>query len=347
MIADHESLSAGFWRDRRVFVTGATGLVGSWLTRDLLRAGAHVVALVRSPDPQSELYRSGDYRELSIVQGRLEEYACLEQALTRYEIETVLHLGAQAIVGVAERAPLQTFESNIRGTYNLLEVCRVHSQLVRGVVVASSDKAYGHSDELPYTEELPLQGRRPYEVSKSCADLIAQSYHQSHGLPVAIARCGNIYGGGDLNWSRIVPHTIRACLLGQRPILRSDGTFVRDYIYVKDVCRAYMRLAERLDERHIQGEAFNFSPERPVTVTELVERIQRLMDARHLEPQIQDSARCEIHSQYLSAEKARRLLGWGPEFTLDSGLAETIAWYTRYFAAHEDRPLARPLVTGR
>jgi len=333
-----------FWRNRRVFVTGATGLVGSWLVKDLLAARAHVVALVRDPDPQSEFYRSGDYQQTSIVQGCLEDYWTLERAVNEHEIDTVFHLAAQPIVGAAHRFPLQTFEANIRGTYNLLDVCRLHRGLVRRIVVASSDKAYGTQPVLPYTEDMPLQGRSPYEVSKSCTDLIAQSYYSTYGLPVTIARCGNIYGGGDLNWSRIVPDTIRACLRGARPIVRSDGTFVRDYIYVKDVSGAYLRLAERLDDPSIQGEAFNFSPAQAVTVLDLVDHIQRLMDCEHLTPDIQNTARGEIHSQYLNAGKAQRILDWTPRYTLDAGLAETIAWYRAYLEGHAPEASA-PMMT--
>ncbi len=322
--------SDSFWQGRRVFVTGATGLVGSWLVKDLLAASAHVVALVRDPDPQSELYRSGAYRRTSIVQGRLEDYWTLERAVNEHDIETVFHLAAQPIVGAAHRSPLQTFEANIRGTYNLLEVCRLRRDLVRRVVVASSDKAYGTQPVLPYTEDMPLQGQNPYEVSKSCTDLIAQSYYHTYDLPVTIARCGNIYGGGDLNWSRIVPDTIRALLHGARPVIRSDGSYVRDYIYVKDVSGAYLRLAERLDDPAVSGQAFNFSPEQAVTVLDLVGRIQRLMGCEGLAPDIQNTAKGEIHSQYLDAAKAQRALAWTPRYGLDDGLAETIAWYRAY-----------------
>ncbi|MHB8646954.1 MAG: GDP-mannose 4,6-dehydratase [Thermomicrobiales bacterium] len=336
--------SPGFWAERRVFVTGATGIVGGWLVKDLLAAGARVVALVRDADPQAEFYRSGDYRRTTIVNGRLEDFRSLERAINEHEIETIFHLAAQPIVGVAHRAPLATFEANIRGTYNLLEACRQHATLVRRVVVASSDKAYGTQPLLPYTETMPLHGKHPYEVSKSCADLIAQSYFATYGLPVAIARCGNIYGGGDLNWSRIVPETIRACLGGSRPVIRSDGTFVRDYIYVKDVSRAYRRIAEMLDDPAVRGEAFNFSPEQPVTVLELVIRIQTLMECAHLTPDVRNTAHGEIHSQYLDATKAKQMLGWEPRYTMDAGLAETIAWYREYLARDDQHT---PATAGR
>ncbi len=313
-----------------MLVTGATGLVGAWLVKDLLTRGATVVALIRDQDPQSELFRSGDIRHISVVSGALEDFFALERAVSEHETDTVFHLAAQPIVGVAHRFPLQSFESNVRGTYNLLEACRIHGALVKRVVVASSDKAYGASKSLPYTEDMPLAGRHPYEVSKTCADLIAQGYHHTFAMPVGIARCGNIFGGGDLNWSRIVPGTVRSCVRGERPVIRSDGRSIRDYIYVKDVVRAYVRLAEALDDAKIHGEAFNFSPESRVSVLDLVRAIQRPMQCDHLIPDVQNTARGEIASQYLSSEKAKRVLGWQPEYSLERGLGETIEWYREY-----------------
>lgn len=321
-----------FWRDRRVFVTGATGMVGHWLVRDLLAAGARVVALIRDPDPQSGFYRSGDCRRTSLIQGKLEDFDSLERAINEHEVDTVFHLAAQPIVSVAHRWPLPTFEANIRGTYHLLEACRIHSALVKRVVIASSDKAYGEHPDLPYTEGMPLQGGHPYEVSKSCADLLAQMYHHTYGLPVVILRCGNIYGGGDLNWSRIVPYTIRSFLNNESPVIRSDGQFVRDYIYVKDVSRCYLRAAERLTDPAVAGQAFNFSLERPLTVLQLVTVLQGLMDCRHLKPLVQNNACGEIREQYLNTDKAHRLLHWRPEYTLEQGLTETIAWYREHLA---------------
>lgn len=317
-----------FWKNRRVFVTGATGLVGSWLVKELVSSQAYVVALVRDPDPQSEFYRTGVYHQTSIVQGALEDYLTLERAINEHEVEVVFHLAAQPLVGVAYRAPLQTFESNIRGTYHLLEVCRQFG--VKRVVIASSDKAYGEHDQLPYTEQMGLQGRHPYEVSKSCADMIAQAYYHTYHLPVAIARCGNIYGGGDINWSRIVPDTIRSSLLNVPVILRSDGSYRRDYIYVRDVVSAYVRLAEALDDHSVQGEAFNFGPGHALTVIELVDTILLLMGCTHLRPIIRNDARGEIHSQYLDSNKARAILNWVPRFDLQPALQETIAWYKSY-----------------
>jgi CDP-glucose 4,6-dehydratase len=314
-------------------VTGATGMVGSRLTADLVALGARVVALVRDTDPQSELIRSGAINLVSVVTGAVEDFWTIERAINEYEPDTVFHLAAQPLVTAAHRLPLPTFEANIRGTYNLLEAVRVHRALVRRVVIASSDKAYGAQAALPYVEDMPLLGRHPYEVSKSCADLVAQSYAHTYGLPVAIARCGNIYGAGDLNWNRIVPGTIAACLRGERPIVRSDGTYVRDYLYVKDASRAYVRLAEALDGSAdqagnvIKGDAFNFSNERPLSVLEMVSLIQRHMDATHLTPDVRSTAVGEIKDQYLSAAKARTVLGWIPAFSIEEGLSETIPWY--------------------
>ena len=327
-----EDLVSGMnWDRSRVMVTGATGLVGSWLVRRLLELNATVVVLIRDWDPQSGLIRSGAVGRTSVVSGSLEDYASLERAVNEYEVDTVLHLGAQTIVGTALRSPLPTFEANIRGTYNLLEVCRRHPDVVRVVVVASSDKAYGTHRTLPYTEDMALHGSQPYEVSKSCTDLLAQSYAGTYGVPIAIARCGNIYGGGDLNWSRLVPETVRALHEGRRPVLRSNGTLIRDYIYVRDVVRAYLDLAEHMVVVPSQcGEAFNFSGEQPLTVMEMVAAIQRTMGRDDLAPEIRDAAQGEILDQRLSAAKARAVLGWSTHYTLDQGLAETVAWYRSY-----------------
>jgi len=319
---------SGPWADRRVLVTGATGIVGSWLVRALLEQGATIVALVLDADPQSELYRSGDIRRVSVVNGALEDFRNLERALLAHDVDSVFHLGAQAIVDIAHRAPLATFETNIRGSYNLLEACRLHADRVRRVVVASSDKAYGEQELLPYTEETALNGRHPYDVSKSCADLLAQSYHHSYGLPVAIARCGNVYGGGDLHWDRIVPGTIRSLLRGERPIIRSDGTYVRDYLYVKDCVAGYLALSDAIDR--VAGDAFNFSTESPVTVSEIVTTTRKIVGRTDLEPIIQNVARGEIRNQSLSARKARERLGWQAAFDLERGLAETVAWYEAF-----------------
>ena len=316
----------GFWRDRSILITGATGLLGGWLTKHLLRRGALVTALVRDWVPASEFVHQGFAERVNVVGGGLSSPYLLERALGEYEIEVVFHLAAQTIVGIANRNPLSTFESNIRGTWNLLEACR-RSPMVKSVVLASSDKAYGDQKVLPYTEDMPLQGKHPYDVSKSCADLIAQSYAHTFDVPLAITRCGNFYGGGDLNWNRVVPGTIRSVIRGERPVIRSDGKYVRDYFYVEDGAEAYMLLAERLiDKVKLRGAAFNFSNEAQITVLDLVNLILGKMKSK-LKPEIQNRATNEIRHQFLSAERARSELDWQPMFTLDEGLERTIAWY--------------------
>jgi CDP-glucose 4,6-dehydratase len=319
------------WSGRRALVTGATGLVGGWLVKRLLDAGAYVVTLVRDADPQSELIRSGDIMRTTVVSGRLEDYGTVERAINEHEVDTVFHLGAQPIVTTALRSPLRTFETNIRGSYNLLEACRVHPELVARVVVASSDKAYGEGAALPYTEHMPAQGRHPYDVSKSCTDLLALSYAHTYAVPVTVARCGNIYGGGDLNWSRIVPGTIRSLWMGERPQIRSDGRYTRDYIYVQDVIDAYVSLAERCTETGVRGEAFNFGPAAPLSVLEITRTIQRLMRRQDLEPIILDQTRAEIRDQYLDSSKAKQRLGWQAQHNLEGGLIATIQWYEAFF----------------
>lgn len=320
------------WKDRNVFITGATGLVGSWLTKYMMDEGANIVALVRDIVPKSILWSTStefDYIKgrLTVVHGGLEDYGLLERAINEHEIEVVFHLGAQTIVGTANRNPMSTFEANIRGTYNLLEACR-RSSLVKAIVIASSDKAYGDQKQLPYTEETPLQGTHPYDVSKSCADLISYAYYNSFKLPVCVTRCGNFYGPGDLNFNRIIPGTIRSLLKGESPMIRSDGSFIRDYLYVKDGALAYKLLAEKmLENSSIVGEAYNFSTESQTTVLQLVNKISALMGS-DLKPVILNQSSNEIRNQYLSAKKARAQLGWSPRYTLDGSLAETIKWYT-------------------
>ena len=326
------SLNSSFWRDRPVFVTGATGLVGGWLVKSLLAAGAEVVCLVRDWVPGCELVRSGDWDQVKVVRGDVADQAMLERALGEYEIDTVIHLAAQTIVGIANRNPVSTFEANIQGTWCLLEACR-RSPKVKQIVIASSDKAYGDQDILPYDETTPLQGQHPYDVSKSCADLISYTYAKSYDLPVTITRCGNFYGGGDLNWNRIVPGTIRSVLRGQAPVIRSDGSFVRDYFYVEDGAAAYLLLAEKMAENpSLRGEAFNFSNELQVTVLELTEKILAVMGS-NLKPDVRNEASNEIKHQYLSAAKARRMLDWEPLYSLDGALEKTIAWYRDYLTA--------------
>lgn len=319
-------LSFSFWNGRSVFVTGGTGFLGSWLVDHLLELGAAVVSLVRDI-PANPWFSSGTIsrRPLYVV-GQLEDQPSLERIINEHEVETVFHLGAQAIVGTATRSPLATFEANIRGSYNLLESCRRVATVER-VVVASSDKAYGPATTLPYDESMPLCGCHPYDVSKSCTDLLTHTYHHTYRLPACVTRCGNFFGGRDLNLNRIIPGTICSVLASRRPVIRSDGKFVRDYIYVRDIVSAYLLLAQCMDDAALHGQAFNFGLETPVTVCELTNKILVLMKREDLQPEVLNQAGNEIRSQWLSAAKARRLLGWQPCFTLETALAETIAWY--------------------
>jgi len=327
-------INAAFWRSRATLVTGATGLVGSWLAKRLRAAGADVVALVRDWVPGSELVRSGIVNQLTVVRGDVCDQPLLERVLGEFEIDTVIHLAAQTIVGIANRNPVSTFETNIQGTWALLEACR-RSPKVKQIVLASSDKAYGDQEKLPYDESTPLQGRHPYDFSKSCADLIGQTYAHTYRLPVVITRCGNFYGGGDLNWNRIIPGTIRSLLRQERPVVRSDGRFVRDYFYVEDGAAAYMHLAEQLAARpdEMRGHAFNFSNEKPATVLDVVAEVSKQLGSS-LTPDIRNEANNEIREQFLNASKARNLLKWRPLFTFGEGLGATIRWYQEYLA-HE------------
>lgn len=321
-----------FWLDRPTFVTGGTGLVGGWLVRRLLDAGADVTCLVRDWIPQSELVSSRLIERVKVVRGDVQDQETLERILGEFETDTVIHLAAQTIVTVANRNPVSTFESNVRGTWSLLEAAR-RSLAVKQIIVASSDKAYGENDGNPYDEGTPLQGTHPYDVSKSCADLIAQAYAHTYNLPVIVTRCGNFYGGGDLNWSRIVPGTVRSILRGERPVIRSDGKYVRDYFYVEDGAAVYMLAAEKLAENpKLHGQAFNFSNELRTTVLEIVERILALMES-NLRPDIKNITSNEIRFQCLNAAKARRLLNWRPLFNLDEGLQRTIEWYRKSLGA--------------
>lgn len=327
---ENMELKRAFWLDRPTFITGGTGLVGSWLVHRLVAAGADVVCLVRDWVPQSELVRTGALDHIKVVRGDIRERETLERLLGEYEIDTVIHLAAQTIITIANRNPISTLESNIAGTWNLLEACG-RSPKVKQIVVASSDKAYGDQKQLPYREDTPLQGQHPYDVSKSCADLIAHMYAVSYDLPIVITRCGNFYGGGDLNWNRIIPGTIRSVLRGQNPIIRSNGKYIRDYFYVEDGAAAYMHLAEHLAiNPNLKGEAFNFSNELQMTVSQIVEKILSLMGS-NLQADIRDEVSNEILHQYLSAEKARTQLGWKPLFDFEQGLRQTVDWYKDFF----------------
>ncbi|MEW6614429.1 MAG: GDP-mannose 4,6-dehydratase [Thermodesulfobacteriota bacterium] len=320
-----------YWLNRNVFVTGCTGLLGSWLTKLLVERGANVTGLIRDWVPKSNLNWSGFINEINVLRGEIEDYLLLERVINEYEIDTVFHLSAQTIVSIANRNPISTFETNIKGTWNLLEACR-RNPTVKRIVVASSDKAYGEQEILPYTEDTPLRGSHPYDVSKSCADLIAFTYYDTYKLPVCITRCGNFYGGGDLNFNRIVPGTIRSVINNEYPVIRSDGSFIRDYIYILDAVNAYLFLAEKMDTLLIYGEAFNFSNEIQISVLELVKKILKMMGREDLEPIVLNKVKNEIHHQYLSAQKAREVLEWKPLYTLEKGLSETIEWYREFFS---------------
>lgn len=324
-----ENMVDKFWNNKNVFVTGGTGFLGSYLVKKLVNSGANVTVLVRDYIPKSNMYIGEEYKSINVVSGKLEDYDIFERILGEYEIDTIFHLAAQAIVGVANKNPLGTFSSNIQGTWNVLEAAR-RSPLVKQIIVASSDKAYGDQEKLPYDENMPLQGKHPYDVSKSCTDLIAQTYYETYKLPVCITRCGNLYGGGDLNFNRIIPQTIQLVLNGEAPLIRSDGSFIRDYFYVEDAVDAYIALAEKVQEYNLGGQAFNFSNEIQLTVLELVDKILNIMGS-DLKSVILNQGSNEIKHQYLSAKKARDILGWSPKYTIDEGLRKTVEWYKNFF----------------
>ena len=319
-----------FWQNRNVFVTGASGLLGSWMVEELLGKGANVICLVRDWVPGSKLISSGTINRTTVVYGKLEDYELLVRVLNEYEIDTVFHLAAQTIVGTASRSAISTFEANIRGTWNLLEACRVCNKLIERILVASSDKAYGSHENLPYTEDMALQGRFPYDVSKSCADLIAQSYFHTYKMPITITRCVNLFGGGDLSFNRLVPGTIISALRDEQPIIRSNGKFVRDYFYVLNAVDGYIKLAEKMPDDHINGQAFNFGYGEPLTVVELVDEILDVIGKTSLKPIILNEANNEIVNQFLDCSKAQKLLGWQPQYSRKDGLQRTINWYEQY-----------------
>ncbi len=317
------------WDSIPVLITGVTGFVGSSLAARLVDLGARVVGLVRDEVPESNFQRTGLEKRVTVIRGGLEDYPLLERTVNEYGIEIVYHLGAQTIVGTANRSPLSTFKANIEGTWNLLEACR-GKERIRAVIVASSDKAYGTHKELPYREDFPLTPEYPYDVSKACADLIARSYFKTYGLPVVITRFANIYGPGDLNFSRIIPDTIRSVLQGKNPIIRSDGTPERDYLYIDDVVDLYLLLAERIGET--KGEVFNAGHNKPVRVLDVVEAILRIAGRTDLRPDIRGTGNPhgEIDRQWLDGSKAKRLLGWAPRVGLEEGLRKTMEWYQNY-----------------
>lgn len=321
-----------FWKLKNVFVTGCSGFLGYWLTEQLLRKGANVIGLVRDFVPQLTFFRSKLDERITTIRGAVEDYFLLKRILNEYGIDAVFHLAAQSIVEVANRSPLSTFETNIRGTWNLLEACRRNHPLVKRIVIASSDKAYGAQEKLPYTEATQLRGTHPYDVSKTCTDLIAYTYFNTYSLPVAVTRCGNIYGGGDLNFNRLIPGTIKSVLHDEPIIIRSDGTPKRDYFYVKDVVNAYLTLAEDIEERNLAGEAFNFSTGCQISVLTMTNKILGLMGRKDYPVNILNQSHGEIRNQYLSIEKAKKILNWAPHYCLEDGLRETIDWYKNFFS---------------
>jgi CDP-glucose 4,6-dehydratase len=326
-----------FWRDRPVLVTGASGLLGGWLVRRLLIARVRLVCFVRDRVPNPAVVAPDLLQQAKLVHGEIRDQALLEQTLNQNQIDTVFHVAAQAIVGIANRNPVTTFETNVQGTWCLLEACRKNPG-IRQIIVSSSDKAYGEHMEMPYRESMALDGLHPYEVSKACADRIATSYGKSLGLPVSVTRCGNFFGGGDMNWNRIVPGTIQSICQAKRPVIRSDGQFIRDYLYADDAAAAHMHLARALAQnRSLVGEAFNFSHEVRMTVVELVERIAQLMGSS-ITPEILGEASQEIRTQFLSTAKARERLGWKPLHTMEEGLKETIHWYRSYLSSADGPP---------
>ena len=324
-------ITATFWQDRLALVTGATGHIGGWLVKQLLTHGAEVVCLVRDWEPQSQLVRTGLIKQVRVIQGDLCDLDLLKRGFGEYKIDTVFHLAAQSIVSIANREPVTTFDTNIRGTWSLLEACR-SSQNVKQVVMASTDKVYGESDQLPYEEDMPMLAVYPHDVSKACAEMIARSYAGTYGLNIGITRLPNVYGGGDLSWTRIIPGTIRSIIKGEQPVINSNGRFIRDYLYIEDAVSAHLLLAEELAEKpDLRGQAFNISNETHLTVLELVEHILKLMGSA-LQPVLRDQAKNEIPNQYLSAHKAREILGWKPMVSMDEGLKLTIAWYKSFLA---------------
>ena len=320
------------WKNTNVLVTGATGMVGSWLVKRLLNEGARVTVLVIDSDPQSQLIRSQDIESCQVITGDLRNRGDVSRAIFASDCEYIFHLGAQTIVSTAIFDPVYTFETNIMGTWNLFDVVRASGKKINGILVASSDKAYGTAKVLPYDESTPLHGEGPYDVSKSCTDLIARSYFLTYGVPTVIARCGNIYGGGDLNWSRIVPGTVRDLLGGKTPVIRSNGKFLRDYVYVEDAVDAYLTMASNITVQSVNGEAFNFSREEPISVLEIYRAICEATLGEHIDPIIQDAATNEIIDQHLASKKARELLKWESKYDLQYGLSETVKWYREFLA---------------
>jgi CDP-glucose 4,6-dehydratase len=337
-MASAQVQAISFWKDRRVLVTGAGGFIASWLSRALLDEGAMVVGIVRDSAGERLLGLHGIQDGIELVRGSITDTALVERVLNEYEIDTVYHLAAQALVVAANRSPLSTFESNIRGTWTVLEAAR-NCQTVSRIVVASSDKAYGSQAELPYHEGHPLNGRYPYDASKVCADVLAQSYAATFDLPVVVTRFANIYGGADLNWSRIIPGTIRWGLHGEQTIIRSDGLLERDYLFIEDAIRGYLAAGRMSGESGVRGRAFNFGSGSPIRVIDLAEKILEMIPGS-LAPKVLGVATGEIDRQYLDSRLAHELLDWEPSVSLEQGLEKTIGWYARYFQVGELETMA-------
>ncbi len=312
------------WENKNVFITGCTGFIGCWLAKELVESGARVTGLVRDVVPQSAFFQFNLNKKITIVAGKIDNFQLLKRIISEYEIDTVFHLAAQTQVEIAHQDPLSTFETNIMGTCNILEACRTSGRHIKRIVIASTDKAYGEQAKLPYTEEAPLRGIYPYDASKSCTDLIAYSYFKTYQLPVCITRCGNVYGPGDLNFKRLIPGTILSVLKNQPIIIRSDGTFKRDYLYVKDTVRAYLTLANGIENLHLSGEALNFSSGTPISVIDMTHKILDVFGKKDYPIKVLGEAQYETKDQYSSNQNAYKKLNWKPTYTIENALKETI-----------------------
>ena len=320
------------WEGKNVLLTGSGGFVGSWLSKSLIEMGANVTALLKEDAHDTLLRYSNMYPSFKdVIKGSILDLDLIKKIFISHNIDTCFHLAAQAIVGIANQSPLPTFETNIIGTWNILEAARTVESVER-VVVASSDKCYGEPTKLPITEDHPLLASYPYDASKACADILSRAYTKTYGIPIGVTRCCNIYGGGDLNFSRIIPDSVRSVLLNKNPVIRSDGTPIRDFIFIADAVSAYLALAENLERKEIKGEAFNFGSNSPITILDLVNKIIEI-SGKDLKPEVtgKDKPKAEIDAQYLSSKKAEKLLNWRPKVRLDEGLKETIQWYSNFF----------------
>jgi len=329
-VVNFKMTNNNFWTLKNILVTGGSGFLGSYIIEKLLQRGANIIAIVRDQLAKSRLFYEKLNENITIVNGDISNYRLVERTLNEYEIEVVFHLAAQTIVSIANRAPISTFESNIKGSWNIFEASR-NIETVERIIVASSDKAYGEKEKLPYNETDFLNAKHPYDLSKAITDLLAQGYYSTYNLPIGITRCGNLYGGGDLNFNRIVPQTIRSILYKQNPELRSDGTFLRDYFFVEDAADSYIMFAENLLEKNLQGEAFNFGTGSPVRVLEVVEKLLAISGNKTLKPIIKNTAKGEIKDQYLDCNKAFKTFDWKPAHTLEMGLRKSFEWYKSWF----------------